>query len=187
MRSLFDPVEDIKLPDERPPRNWGKVLKIAGIIVGAVVLIGGGWYSYESLRPKKLTEKPVPQSPEMLMKELTQAREAIDSSTRDIHARLQQFNAKMEMLGRQQISFAKVFVQGLSAEEEAALDKMVKEEKDPSYKGVLSQVVEDMKTIRDLQTKVTDLESKLPGDGIDVQPGDTHLNLAKKFLMDNHH
>jgi hypothetical protein len=92
----------------------------------------------------------------------------------------------MEMLGRKQISFSQVFLQGLSAEEEAALDKLVKEEKDPSYRGVLGQVVEDMKTIRDLQTKVTDLEGKLPGDGVEVKPGDTHMKLARAYLMETH-
>lgn len=186
MGSLFDPVEDIKLPDEKPPKDWKKILKITGIVVGVVVVLGGGWFGYEALRPRKLTEKPVPQSPDMLLSELKEARDGIDSNTRDIYARIQQFNAKMEMLGRKQISFSQVFLQGLSTEEEQALDKLVREEKDPSYRGVLGQVVEDMKTIRDLQSKVTELEAKLPGDGIEVKPGDTHLKLAKNWLMENH-
>ena len=186
MASLFDPVEDIKLPDERPARDWKKFIKIGGIILAVIVLVGGGWYTYDALKPRKLVDKPVPQSPDMLLTELKDAREEIDSNTRDIYARIQQFNSRMEMLGRKQISFSQVFLQGLSAEEEQALDKLVKEEKDPSYRGVLGQVVEDMKTIRDLQTKVTDLEGKLPGEGIEVKAGDTHLNLAKKWLMDTH-
>jgi len=186
MGSLFDPVEDIQLPDQRPPRNWKKVIKIGGMVVGAAVLIGGGWFTYDTLKPRKLTEKPVPQSPDMLLTELRVAREEIDSNTRDIYARIQQFNARMEMLGRKQISFSQVFLQGLSAEEEQALDKLVKEERDPSYRGVLGQVVEDMKTIRDLQSKVTELEAKLPGDGVDVNPGDTHMKLAKNYLMEAH-
>ncbi|HKQ98764.1 MAG TPA: hypothetical protein VJV75_12880 [Candidatus Polarisedimenticolia bacterium] len=186
MASLFDPVDDIKLPDERPKKDWSKVLKIGGGIVALVALGVGGWYGYDAFRPKKLTEKPVPASPEVLLTELKDARDDIDSSTRDIYARIQQFNARMEMLGRKQISFSQVFLQGLSAEEEEALNKLVKEEKDPTYRGVLGQVVEDMKSIRELQTKVTDLESKLPGDGVDVKPGDTHLKLAKQYLMDTH-
>jgi len=186
MGSLFDAVEDIKLPEDRPPRDWKKLIKIGGIVVGALVLVGGSWFTYDALKPRKLTEKPVPQSPDMLLTELKEAREEIDSNTRDIYARIQQFNARMEMLGRKQISFSQVFLQGLSAEEEQALDKLVKEEKDPSYRGVLGQVVEDMKTIRDLQAKVTDLEGKLPGDGVDVNPGDTHMKLAKKYLMEAH-
>jgi hypothetical protein len=186
MGSLFDPVEDIKLPDQRPRRDWTKFLKLGGAVVALVALVGGGWYTYDTLKPRKLTEKPVPQSPDMLLTELKEAREEIDSNTRDIYARIQQFNARMEMLGRKQISFSQVFLQGLSAEEEQALDKLVKEEKDPSYRGVLGQVVEDMKTIRDLQTKVTDLEGKLPGDGVEVKPGDTHMKLAQKYLVETH-
>jgi predicted nucleic acid-binding Zn-ribbon protein len=186
MGSLFDPVEDIQLPDQRPARDWKKAFKLGGLALAVVAVIGGGYYTYETLKPRKLTEKPVPQSPDMLLTELKEAREEIDSNTRDIYARIQQFNARMEMLGRKQISFSQVFLQGLSAEEEQALDKLVKEEKDPSYRGVLGQVVEDMKTIRDLQTKVTDLEAKLPGDGIEVRPGDTHLKMAQKYLMETH-
>src|SRR5262245_24159025 len=186
MGSLFDPVEDIKLPDERPRRNWGKTLKIGGLLAAVLIVVGGGWIAYDTYRPRKLTEKPVPQSPDMLLGELKVAREDIDSKTRDIYARLQQFNARMEMLGRKQIPFSQVFLQGLSAEEEQALDKMVKDEKDPSYQGVLSQVVEDMKTIRGLQKQVGELEGKLPGDGIEVKAGDTHMGMATKWLMDTH-
>jgi hypothetical protein len=186
MPSLFDPVEDLKLPDERPKKNYKGILKIVGLVVGVLVLIGGGYFLYDTYKPRKLTEKPVPASPDTLLTELKGARDDIDSKTRDIYARIEQFNRRMEMLGRKQVSFSQVFMQGLSADEEAALDKLVKEEKDPSYHGVLSQVVEDMKTIRDLQTRVTSLEAKLPGDGIDVKPGDTHMALAKKWLMTEH-
>jgi hypothetical protein len=186
MGSLFDPVEDLKLPDERPKRNFKRVFKIVGPIVGAVIVFGGGYFLYDTYRPRPLTQRPVPSSPDVLLTELKTAREDIDSKTRDIYARLQQFNALMEMLGRKQIPFSQVFLQGLSAEEEAALDKMVKDEKDPSYQGVLSQVVEDMKTIRGLQKQVGDLEAKLPGDGLDVKPGDTHMGMAIKWLMDQH-
>lgn len=184
MASLFDPVDDIKLPDERPKKDWSKLLKIGGALVALVALGFGGWYGYDAFRPKKLTEKAIPASPDVLLTELKDARDNIDRQNRDIYDRIQQFNGRMEMLGRKQISFSQVFLQGLSADEEAALDKLVKEEKDPTYRGVLGQVVEDMKTIRDLQTKVTDLEAKLPGDGVDVKPGDTHLKLAKQYLME---
>lgn len=186
MASLFDPVEDIKLPDERPKKDWSKHLKIGGIALAVLAVVGGGWYTWDTFKPRKLTEKPIPASPDALLTELKEARDDIDSSTRDIYARIQQFNGRMEVLGRKQISFSQVFLQGLSAEEEEALNKLVREEKDPTYRGVLGQVVEDMKTIRDLQTKVTDLESKLPGDGVEVKPGDTHLRLAKQYLMDTH-
>ena len=186
MASLFDPVEDIKLPDERPKKDWSKFLKIGGALVAVVAVGWGGWYTYDSMRDKPLTAKPIPASPDVLLTELKDARDDIDSQTRDIYARIEQFNGRMEMLGRKQISFSQVFLQGLSAEEEEALNKLVKEEKDPTYRGVLGQVVEDMKTIRDLQTKVTDLEAKLPGDGVDVKPGDTHLRLARQYLMETH-
>jgi uncharacterized protein YfcZ (UPF0381/DUF406 family) len=186
MRSLFDPVDDIKLPEERQKRNYKPILKWGGLALAVIILVGGGWFTYDALKPRKLVEKPIPLSPESLLTELKDARENIDSTTRDIYARIQQFNQRMEVLGRKPISFSQVFLQGLSAEEEQALDQLVKEEKDPSYRGVLGQVVEDMKNIRDLQKKVTDLEATLPGEGIEVKAGDTHMKLAEEFLVKQH-
>lgn len=186
MASLFDPVDDIKLPDERPKKSYKGIIKIGAIVLGAIVLVGGGWWTYDAYKPRKLTEKPLPSSPDVLLTELKDARDGIDTNTRDIYARIAQFNARMEMLGRKQINPSQVFLQGLSLEEQAAFDQLIKDEKDPSYRGVLSEVVANMKKIRDLQTKVTEMEAKLPGDGIEVKPGDTHMKMAQKYLMDTH-
>jgi hypothetical protein len=184
MASLFDPVDDIKLPDERPKKNFKPFLKWGGLTLAAILLIGGGWYTYDAMKPRKLVEKPLPASPDVLLNELKEARDGIDSNTRDIYARIAQFNARMEMLGRKQINPSQVFLQGLSTEEQQAFDQMIKDEKDPSYKGVLSEVVANMKKIRELQGKVGELEAKLPGDGLDVKPGDTHMKMAVKWLVE---
>ncbi len=183
MQSLFDSVDDIKLPEERPRRSYKGLWKALGIIAAVAVLSVGGYFGYQAIFPPRLTERALPATPEMLLQELKEARDGIDSGTRDIYARIQQFNQKMEALGRKPVSFSQVFLQGLSAEEEAALDKMVKDEKDPSYRGVLGQVVEDFKKIRNLEAKVSDLESKLPNDGVEAKPGDTHMKLAKEYLV----
>ncbi len=181
--SLFDPIEDIKLPEEKPKRSWKWLLIVAGAIVIATGLGIGGYYGYYTVFPKKLTERPVPMNMEQLLVELKNARDQIDSQTRDVYGRIQQFNQRMEIVHRKGVSFSQVFTQGLSAEEEQALDDLVRNEKDPSYRGILGQVVEDMKKIRDLQNKVTQLESLLPGDGVEVKPGDTHMRLAEQYLI----
>lgn len=182
MQSLFDPLEDIKLPEEKPKRDIKKLVKIVAIVVVAVGLGIGGYFGYFAMFPRKLMERPVPLNMEKLLVELKTARDGIDSETRDIYGRIQQFNQKMEAIGRKPVSFSQVFLQGLSAEEEQALDDLVRNEKDPSYRGILGQVVEDMKKIRDLQNKVSQLESLLPGDGAEVKPGDTHMKLAMQYL-----
>ncbi|MBI1951853.1 MAG: hypothetical protein HYS34_10900 [Acidobacteria bacterium] len=182
MQSLFDPVEDIKLPEEKPKRSYKKIFQILAAVVAAIGLGIGGYFGYFALFPKKLTERPVPMNMEKLLVELKSARDSIDSETRDIYGRIQQFNSRMETLGRKPVSFSQVFLQGLSAEEEQALDELVRQEKDPSYRGILGQVVEDMKKIRDLQNKVSQLETLLPGDGLEVKPGDTHMKLAMQYL-----
>jgi hypothetical protein len=181
-QSLFDPIEDIQLPPERPKRNLKKLFTVTAIVIVAIGLGIGGYFGYFALFPKKLTERPVPMNMEKLLVELKDARDHIDSQTRDIYGRIQQFNQKMTTIGRKPVSFSQVFLQGLSAEEEQALDELVRQEKDPSYRGILGQVVEDMKKIRDLQNKVTQLESLLPGDGVEVKPGDTHMKLAVQYL-----
>ncbi len=186
MQSLFDPVTDVELPPEKPKRNYKKLFKVLGLVVAVSVLGTGGYFGYRALFPPKLTERRLPPNEERLLIELKDARDDIDSQTRDIYARIEQFNQKMEVLGRKPVSFSQVFLQGLSAEEEKALDDLVRQERDPSYRGVLSKVVEDMKTIRDLQTKVAELESLLPDDGVEVKSGDTHLRLARTYLIEQH-
>jgi hypothetical protein len=186
MKSLFDDVEDVKLPEEKPPRDWKKLIRIAVIVVAAAAVGIGGYFAYGLVFPKKLTERPIPPSTDKLLVELKDARDRIDSQTRDIYARIQQFNQRMDALGRKQVSFSQVFLQGLSAEEEQALDELVRQERDPSYRGILAQVVEDMKKIRELQTKITGLERLLPGEGAEVGPGDTHMKLAVGFLTKEH-
>jgi len=186
MQSLFDPVTDVELPPEKPERNYKKLFKILGVVVALAILGTGGYFGYVALFPPKLTERRLPPNQEKLLIELKEARDDIDSQTRDIYARIEQFNQKMEVLGNKPVSFSQVFLQGLSAEEEKALDDLVRQERDPSYRGVLAKVVEDMKTIRDLQTKVAELESLLPGDGIEVKSGDTHLQLARTYLVEQH-
>ena len=181
-QSLFDSIEDIKLPEERPKRNYKKLILVLTAIVVAVGLGIGGYFGYYALFPKKLTQRPVPMNMEKLLVELKDARDQIDGQTHEIYNRIQQFNQKMSLIGRKPVSFSQVFLQGLSAEEEQALDELVRQEKDPSYRGILGQVVEDMKKIRDLQNKVTQLEGLLPGDGVDVKPGDTHMKLAMQYL-----
>jgi hypothetical protein len=67
MASLFDPVDDIKLPDERPKKNFKPFLKWGGLTLAAILLIGGGWYTYDAMKPRKLVEKPLPASPDVLL------------------------------------------------------------------------------------------------------------------------
>jgi len=181
-QSLFDSLDDIKLPEERPKRSYKKLVIALVAIVAATGLGIGGYFGYYALFPKKLTQRPVPMNMEKLLVELKDARDQIDGQTHEIYNRIQQFNQKMTVIGRKPVSFSQVFLQGLSAEEEQALDDLVRQEKDPSYRGILGQVVEDMKKIRDLQNKVTQLEGLLPGDGVDVKAGDTHMKLAMQYL-----
>ena len=186
MQSLFDPVGAAKLPADKPQRSSRGLFLVFGIVVAVAVVGAGGYFGYRMLFPPQLTARPLPPNPEALLTELKTARDGIDSQTRDIYARIQQFNQKMELLNRRQVSLSQVFLQGLSAEEEQALDELVRQEKDPSYRGILSQVVADMKEIRGLQTRIAELEARLPDTGIEVKAGDRHLKMAETFLIEQH-
>lgn len=182
-QSLFDAYDsNFELPPEKPPRNWKKILKITAVVVVAIGLGIGGYFGYYQMFPKPLRARALPPNEARLYEELKGARDKIDSQTRDIYGRIQDFNARMAAIGHKQVSFSQIFLQGLSAEEQQALDELVRQEKDPSYRGILGQVVEDMKKIRDLQAKITEMEQQLPGEGVEVKAGDTHLKLAKEFL-----
>src|SRR5262245_53077521 len=105
-QSLFDPIDDVSFPpEEKPKRDYKPLLKIAAILVVAIGLGIGGYFGYRAMFPKPLTQRPVPMNMEKLLVELKGARDQIDSQTRDIYGRIQQFNQNMSRLGRKPVSF----------------------------------------------------------------------------------
>src|SRR6267378_3550734 len=144
-QSLFDSIEDLKLPEDRPKRSYKKVVFILATLIVAVGLGIGGYFGYYAMFPKKLTQRPVPMNMEKLLVELKDARDQIDGQTHEIHDRIQQFNQRMALIGHKPVSFRQVFLQSLNAEEQQTLDDLVRPEKDFTYRGILGQVVEHMK------------------------------------------
>ncbi|MBC8042181.1 MAG: hypothetical protein IAF08_01935 [Rhizobacter sp.] len=71
---------------------------------------------------------------------------------------------------------------GLTREQEDVMLGLIKEEKDPTFKGVLQKVVDDQKEIGDLKKQVDEIQSKLPAPYV-VKRGDTHAKIAIEYLM----
>src|SRR5580765_1211295 len=103
-QSLFDSIEDLKLPEDRPKRSYKKIIIALLAVVVATGLGIGGYFGYYAMFPKKLTQRPVPLNMEKLLVELKDARDGIDGQTHEIYNRIQQFNQKMTLIGRKPVS-----------------------------------------------------------------------------------
>jgi hypothetical protein len=126
---------------------------------------------------------PVPTSPQELMAELQGEKEKIDHSSDEMMKRIEAFNAQRGP-GERKIQFSELFYQDLSTEQRDVLDQLLQEEKNPSYRNLLSRIIEDRKTIQTLQERVLRLEQQLDDKFAIAKRGDTHFKLAHDYLME---
>jgi len=101
----------------------------------------------------------------------------------DINARQDQMN---ELL-RQYVSeggsdVGEVVGQNLTPEQKAVLEKKLRSEEGIGYRDLISEILDKQEAIEELKVSVQDLEKKLPN-GILVNRGDTHMQLAENFLV----
>ncbi|KAK3582212.1 hypothetical protein CHS0354_023750 [Potamilus streckersoni] len=72
---------------------------------------------------------------------------------------------------------------GLNADQESVLLDMIKNEKDPTFKGTLQEIVDKNKLVIELTEQIRKLEDKLPTFYV-VKKGDSHRMIAINFLKD---
>jgi len=125
---------------------------------------------------------PVPSNPQELMAELQTQRERIDKLSDGMLERINQFNATRGPNDRK-VQFSELFYTDLSPEQRDVLDQLLQQEKSPTYKNLLSRIIEDRNTIQNLQDRVLRLEQQLPDKFIIAKRGDTHFKLAHDFLV----
>ena len=125
---------------------------------------------------------PVPSNPQELMTELQTQKERIDKLSDGMMERINQFNASRGPNDRK-VQFSELFYTDLSPEQRDVLDQLLQEEKSPTYKNLLSRIIEDRNTVQSLQDRVLRLEQQLPDKFIVAKKGDTHFKLAHDYLV----
>jgi hypothetical protein len=117
-----------------------------------------------------------------LVKELDEAEQEIRSRQEEVRARIQQYNAEHPDRPIDASSMDRLVMGKEQAEE---LSRLLGEEKDVSYKGLVQEIIEGREQIDQLQERVRLLQESLPAP-YTVQRGDTHLGVAMNYLMQNH-
>lgn len=153
----------------------GALLVLLAVVVAGSVACGKG-----SL--EKGLSGPVPSSPQELMAELQTEKEKIDRVSDEMMKRIDAFNQSRGP-GEKRLQFSEIFYSDLSLEQRDVLDQLLAEEKTPTYKNLLAQMIEDRKTVQNLQEQVLKLEQQLPDKFAIAHKGDTHYKLAHDFLM----
>jgi hypothetical protein len=125
---------------------------------------------------------PVPSNPQELMAELQTQKERIDKLSDGMMERINQFNSSRGPNDRK-VQFSELFYTDLSPEQRDVLDQLLQEEKSPTYRNLLSRIIEDRNTVQTLQDRVLRLEQQLPDKFMIAKKGDTHFKLAHDFLI----
>jgi len=155
-------------------------LGIGALFAGALLIAGSAGCNQGAL--ERGLSGPVPSTPQELMAELQAHREKIDRASEQMIQRIDQFNASRGP-GEKKLQFSELFYADLSPEQRDVLDQLLEQEKSPSFKNLLSHIIEDRKSIQGLQEKVLRLEQQLPDKFVLAQKGDTHYKLAHEFLI----
>src|SRR5262249_286985 len=150
------------------------------LALGLVLVAGTTGCSKDSL--EKGLSGPVPSNPEQLMTELQAQKERIDKASDEMMKRIDAFNASRGP-SEKKIQFSELVYQDLRPEQRDVLDQLLQQEKNPSYKNLLSRIIEDRSTIQNLQERVLRLEQQLPDKFAIAKKGDTHFKLAHDFLI----
>jgi hypothetical protein len=73
----------------------------------------------------------------------------------------------------------------LDSDQAEALSQRLGQEKDVSYRGLIQEIVDTHKQVDILQERIRLLQESLPAP-YTVQSGDRHLDVALRYLMENH-
>jgi len=125
-----------------------------------------------------------PDTPEELLTALRSDRGRIDQTTDAMLKKIDTYNQARKP-GERTIQFSEVFMEDLSGEQRDVLNTLLAEEKDVSYRSLLTNMISDRDTIRDLQQKVLQLEQRLPDTFVVAKKGDNHTELATNYLVND--
>lgn len=117
-----------------------------------------------------------------LVKELDETEQDIRTKQEEIRSRIQEYNATNP---NTQIDMATLDRMVLDPDQAEALNQLLGEEKDVSYRGLVQEIVDTHKQIDILQERVRLVQENLPAP-YTVRSGDTHVDVALRYLMENH-
>ena len=120
-------------------------------------------------------------TPDELLGQLQKDRVEIDQTSDTMMKRIDMFNASRKQ-GERTIQFSEVFAQDLDPQQKDILDQLVQDEKDVSYKSLLTTIISDRDQIRTLQEKMLHLQQSLPDTFVVARRGDKHHDLAMTYL-----
>ena len=153
-------------------RGMARALVVLAV-TGVVVLGLPGCFKSNEPGSARTTEE--------LLTQLKDDRSAIDKASEQMMQRIEIFNSTRKP-GQETLQFGELFAQDLNPEQRDVLNTMVAEEKDVSYKSLLTKIIADRDTIRQLQEKVAHAEQALPDQFVLAKRGDRHRTLAMNFL-----
>jgi len=117
-----------------------------------------------------------------LVKELDETEQEIRTKQESIRSRIQEYNADNP---KKQIDTQTLNRMVLDSDQAEALSQRLGQEKDVSYRGLIQEIVDTHKQVDILQERIRLLQESLPAP-YTVQSGDRHLDVALRYLMENH-
>ena len=117
-----------------------------------------------------------------LVKELDETEQEIRTKQASIRSRIQEYNADNP---KKQIDTETLNRMVLDSDQAEALSQLLGQEKDVSYRGLIQEIVDTRKQLDILQERIRLLQESLPAP-YTVQSGDRHLDVALRYLMENH-
>lgn len=120
-----------------------------------------------------------PETPQEVMTALRNDRAEVDAATDRIMTRLQSWN---QAHPGEKLQFTDVFASDLDEKEQHVLEDLISKEKDPTYRGLLREIVAERDKIDEMDKQVWELQNKLPGRYHVAARGDTHYDIAYEYL-----
>jgi hypothetical protein len=168
------------LPAGSPRRSTALRIGSSWTILLAVFLVAGLASCTESMRQAM---SGTPKNPEDLLATLKSDKARIDQTTDAMMKKIDTFNQARKP-GERTIQFSEIFMEDLSGEQRDVLNQLLTEEKDVSYKALITKIIADRDDIQALQQKVLQLEQRLPDQFTVAKKGDDHTKLAMKYLTE---
>lgn len=166
-----------------PPRPGRGFARRALTAAGALTLAASLGGCTEQMR--QALSGP-PETPEELLANLKNDKARIDATSDAMMKKIEAYNNSRKP-GERTVQFGEVFAENLTGEQRDVLNSLLAEEKDVSYRSLLEKMIADRDTIKDLQSKVLQLEQRLPDQFVIAKRGDNQTKLAMNYLTSEAH